>query len=280
MTQKGVNILYILSIIGVVTLGVLLLYDDVYYWVSGEYFDGRKEIEIADETPDIPTISTDELKAKIDSGDSFFLMDVRTPEEFQEGHIEQSVNMPLAEIENRIGKLALVKEKEIITVCDNQGCNRADQAATKLIGLGFENVKSYREGVNAWRQAGYALSTQTLDPENFIGIFKDFETQTISVEDAANKIFNEDTIVMDVQKKENHIAEHIDGSIYLEITDSAARSRDEGIAKDAQIIFYSEVGIRSKIPTESFKRAGFQNVWSLDGGLAAWIEAGQEVTSN
>ena len=45
------------------------------------------------------------LKAKIDSGDQFVLLDVREPHEFQIGRIPGSILIPLGELPKRVSEL-------------------------------------------------------------------------------------------------------------------------------------------------------------------------------
>ncbi|MBF0575151.1 rhodanese-like domain-containing protein [Dysgonomonas sp. GY617] len=67
---------------------------------------------------------------------STIIIDVRTPEEFEEGHIETSVNMPLQTLEDSL--LPLKEYKNIVIVCKSG--KRAEQAKTLLTLKGFTNV--------------------------------------------------------------------------------------------------------------------------------------------
>lgn len=62
------------------------------------------------------------------------ILDVRTKEEYQQGHIKNSLNIPLDKLENNIKKLN--KEKVIITCCASGG--RSSVAKSILKGHGFE----------------------------------------------------------------------------------------------------------------------------------------------
>lgn len=65
------------------------------------------------------------------------LVDVRTVEEFQSGHIEGSVNIPLNELESRLKELA-GKNDHIVVFCYSGG--RAGQAKKLLNNLGYNKV--------------------------------------------------------------------------------------------------------------------------------------------
>lgn len=64
--------------------------------------------------PEIPRVSLEDAKAALDSSSAIFV-DVRSAETYAESHIKDSVNIPLAEIESRIGELEA--NQWIITYC-------------------------------------------------------------------------------------------------------------------------------------------------------------------
>jgi phage shock protein E len=65
-----------------------------------------------------------------------FLVDVRTPAEFAEGHVKQSVNIPLDTIMSRIDEFK--NKSQIIVFC--RSGNRSGQAKLILEQLGISNV--------------------------------------------------------------------------------------------------------------------------------------------
>ena len=75
-----------------------------------------------------------DLKAVIDEG--AFLVDVRTPGEFAEGHVKGSVNIPLDSIPNQLAKFK--SKKNIIVFC--RSGMRSSQAKNILQQNGFTNV--------------------------------------------------------------------------------------------------------------------------------------------
>jgi rhodanese-related sulfurtransferase len=77
---------------------------------------------------------TTQMKDIISKG--AFLVDVRTPAEFAEGHVNGSVNIPLDQVQNQLAKF---KNKENIVVFCRSG-NRSSQAKSILEQNGFTNV--------------------------------------------------------------------------------------------------------------------------------------------
>lgn len=78
--------------------------------------------------------STSNLKSIIDEG--AYLVDVRTPSEFAEGHVKGSVNIPLDTIANNLQKFS--NKKNIIVFC--RSGNRSGQAKVILENNGVKNV--------------------------------------------------------------------------------------------------------------------------------------------
>jgi predicted sulfurtransferase len=70
---------------------------------------------VPDSGSDVPSVSLEQLKEKLDAGADIIVVDVRTKEDFDEGHIPGAVSIPWEEIEDRYTELP--RDKEIITYC-------------------------------------------------------------------------------------------------------------------------------------------------------------------
>jgi len=104
-----------------------------------------------EESSSTKTISASELQKKLDSGTSFLILDVREENELSGklGHLENSVNIPVGSLENRVLELENEKNREIVVVC--RSGMRAVRAAEILARNDFEKVKILRGGMIAWR---------------------------------------------------------------------------------------------------------------------------------
>jgi NADPH-dependent 2,4-dienoyl-CoA reductase/sulfur reductase-like enzyme/rhodanese-related sulfurtransferase len=89
-----------------------------------------------------------QIKAKIDSGEDFILLDVRNQKEWDRWRIEapQVKLIPQNQLLQRMNELP--RDKEIVTTC--RGGTRAYQAALVLKGAGFSNVKFAEGSITAW----------------------------------------------------------------------------------------------------------------------------------
>jgi len=94
------------------------------------------------------SITPTEVKAKIDNGDDFILLDVRTPAELQKSKLDDSrvKHIPLGALRSKVSELP--KDKEIITFCAIS--LRGYEAQRILDGFGFSNVKFMDGGLVAW----------------------------------------------------------------------------------------------------------------------------------
>jgi len=101
------------------------------------------------------TISTDDLKKKMDSADDFILINVLSEEQFRREHIPNSINIPLGEIGRRRDELD--PNKEIIVYCKSFQCEASIKAAKKLEKLGFEKVVDYEGGLKDWKNKGFPV---------------------------------------------------------------------------------------------------------------------------
>lgn len=92
-------------------------------------------------------ISAEEAKERLDSGDALVLVDVRTKEEFDAGHIESALLLPNEEILDTPPELLPDKNAEILIYC--RSGNRSAQAAKKLVAMGYTNVYDFG-GIIDW----------------------------------------------------------------------------------------------------------------------------------
>jgi adenylyltransferase/sulfurtransferase len=87
-----------------------------------------------------------DLKKKIDARDTFFLLDVREPNEYQIGRIPGSTLIPLGEVPRRLDEIP--RDKEIIVHC-KMGA-RSARAAQFLRQHGYQRVKNLKGGILDW----------------------------------------------------------------------------------------------------------------------------------
>ncbi len=93
-------------------------------------------------------ISVAQAAAKRDQG--AFILDVRQPEEWNEGHIPDATLIPLGELPNRLNEVP--KDREVVVVC--RSGNRSQQGRDILRGAGYTLITSMAGGMNDWQSQG------------------------------------------------------------------------------------------------------------------------------
>ena len=93
-------------------------------------------------------ITPDEAKALMDSEEGYIILDVRTPEEFAERHIEGAILIPDYEIGEKAESILTDKEQLILVYC--RSGRRSKNAANELATLGYTNIKEFG-GINDWK---------------------------------------------------------------------------------------------------------------------------------
>ena len=92
-------------------------------------------------------ISGAEAKALMDSESGYIIIDARTQEEYDEGHIPGAILIPEYEIADRAEKELPDKDQMILVYC--RSGRRSKIAAEELVKLGYTNVKEFG-GIIDW----------------------------------------------------------------------------------------------------------------------------------
>jgi rhodanese-related sulfurtransferase len=93
----------------------------------------------------VPEILAEDLKSRLDNGDSLFLLDVRDEYEFEISNIGGHL-IPLPELPKRLGELNA--NQEIVAVCKMGP--RGVKAVELLQRQGFRKVSNLHGGIHAW----------------------------------------------------------------------------------------------------------------------------------
>jgi rhodanese-related sulfurtransferase len=92
-------------------------------------------------------VTPEEVKSRLDAGESFTLLDVREPWEQEKAWIVGAKLMPMGEVPSRAHQ-ELDPEEYVVVIC-HHGV-RSMNVTAWLRQQGFENVQSMRGGIDAW----------------------------------------------------------------------------------------------------------------------------------
>ena len=101
----------------------------------------------AEDAPAYRQVSSDEAAAMMASESDYLILDVRTREEYEQGHIPGAVCVPNESIGS--GELSALPRKDQLILVYCRSGNRSKQAAQKLADAGYTNIVEFG-GILSW----------------------------------------------------------------------------------------------------------------------------------
>jgi len=83
----------------------------------------------------------------------FMMLDVRTPDEYAEGHIKGAKLIPIQELAGRLAEVP--HDKQVYLYCHSGA--RSARASKLLADHGYTNIENIKGGIVAWKNAGYPV---------------------------------------------------------------------------------------------------------------------------
>jgi rhodanese-related sulfurtransferase len=102
-----------------------------------------------EEGPISTNVTIEESKDLINDMEDLLILDVRTKGEFDAGHIEGSIQIPVDELEDRINELEEYRGNPILVYC--RSGNRSSQAVNILLNNEFGEIYHMNEGFMNWK---------------------------------------------------------------------------------------------------------------------------------
>ncbi len=239
----------------------------------------------------IPSLTPDEIVARLSQNERLIILDSRTREEYERNHVPGAFSTPGAELPRRIRTIVDAPENQGATIVVNcAGRTRSILGADVLIRMGLENdVFALENGTMAWSMAGHELESgdgadidvasapaaQQIVREFADRVAAEDGVGTISVAEFKS-LSDSNTLhyALDVRLPHEYEAGHIPGTVSLP-GGQVALAADEVVAvNQAPIVLVSETGARAKISGSYMRQIGYPNVLALDGGIAAWRDNG------
>jgi len=100
-------------------------------------------------------ISQQEVMQGMQNHQNMLLIDVRTPEEFESGHVPGAINIPYTELAARLKEIPSQQDKDLIVYCETG--RRANIAENTLEKAGINHVRHLEGDMSAWRQANLPI---------------------------------------------------------------------------------------------------------------------------
>jgi rhodanese-related sulfurtransferase len=86
------------------------------------------------------------------------------------------------------------------------------------------------------------------------------------------------TVVVDVRSADEFAAGHLRDAKHIPLADLANRIGELDKSKNRTVVVVCQTGARADKAARQLQAAGFEDVYALEGGQAAWIAAGLPVT--
>jgi rhodanese-related sulfurtransferase len=237
----------------------------------------------------VAEIGPDELRAWMDEGREFLLLDSRTPEEHASATLPGSRSLPGGELALRFGAIAPPPGVPVVVHC--AGRTRSIMGARTLARLGVENVLALRNGTMGWAMAGNALehgSRRTAPPvvDAAERAAADARVRALAEADGVRPIdaaglralqaqaAGRTVYFVDVRSREEFGAGHIPGFTWFP-GGQAVQTTDELVAVwDATVVLTCDGWARAGMTASWLRQLGLPDVRVLDGGTPAWVAAG------
>lgn len=210
--------------------------------------------------PDEKYITGEELYPLVIAGPhraGYALFDVRPSSRFAEGHIPTARPLPLDKMAELRDRLPENKDTLLIFYCGGEHCTLSMMAAQIAHDWGYENVRIYQDGNPDWlRRGNVLLSTQDFVHERM-----------------------QKAVVLDLRGPDKAAQGHIPSAVAVDMADIRTLRDQFPADRRAYVILYAEEeGWEQLAPlVREIHSWGYHRISMLEGGFAAWRQAGLPV---
>jgi len=206
-------------------------------------------------TGDPQPLSADQAREAIAKGAC--VLDVRSPEEYGQGHIPGAINVWIEspQFSSRVGWFVPADAPVVLVAASPTDLTRAVQGMSRI---GFDAVAGHVQwGMTEWRSHGLPVAT----------------VPQISVHDLATmREERPDLVVIDVREPFEWDEGHIDGALHLPMGEAVRRMADVPAARPKAVLCAG--GLRSSTVISALSREGMTGWYNVIGGMTAWHKGG------
>lgn len=174
--------------------------------------------------------------------ENYLVIDVRSPEEYNAGHVKHAINMPLDKLESRLSEIDSYKQKNIVTVC-NTG-KKSGKAQELLQKKGFEHVQ------NAAGVKDFAYTTMT-------------KAKSVLGPQFAQLVKQGNATIIDFRDEKDYQQGHMKGALHA--TPDTVLTMLDQIPKDKPVLTYCYSGNRSFAGAHKLAEQGYDVTNAIDG---------------
>lgn len=256
--------------------------------------DFGEKMEVVHKVPEIDAI---ELHARMERGEKMVILDTRTPEEYRRFCIPGGQSLPGGELALRITDVTADLDPDTTVVVNCAGRTRSIIGTRILQRMGIDReIVGLKNGTSGWVLAGYELESGA-DRDELPEVTESGRAaaeeyaERCAVEDGVRLIgvdglddlirrsTSESVYFIDVRTADEYDMGRIRGFRWFPGGQCVQRSDDVAVVKNAPIVFCCDGKARATLTASWYRQLGYEEVYALDGGTAAWIEAGRPLES-
>ncbi len=236
---------------------------------AAEAYADRVAAEDGVRSLDIPTLRA--MLGRRDRETAYFI-DVRTIQEYERGHIPGFRWFPGGQVVQRSDDVLVVKNCPVVFACDKRA--RATFIASWYRQFGFEEVYAVQGGTGAWAAAGLPLEQGIAEPTPF-GLAQAREhVQRLSPQALQA---SQTAVVLCVDTSQDFARGHVPGARWVPRGWLEFQIGDLAPSRETPIAVTSHDGRNAALAGATLQELGYQHVAVLEGGMAAWQQAGLPV---
>jgi len=226
--------------------------------------ESNTEITSPTETKNIATVTAPEVQARLQAGDDFILLDIRTRIEYAEEHVAGATNIPLEELEKM--KKYLPTDIDIIVMCDGSKCQRSLGGSEQLLDWGFKRVQNFAGGTEAWKAEAYPTTIGVVSEVRFLKIPQLTATELKTSLDSGVGIN-----LIDVRSALEFSQGHIPGARNISFVDVETMAQNNALNLDSNIVVYgADNPVKAEMAAQTLLANGAKEISILSGGYTAW----------
>ena len=182
-------------------------------------------------------IGIEQVKAMVDAGDPYMLVDARPYKKFLAGHIPSSVSIPDTGFEAKAGLLPADKSLPLVFYCGGYKCKLSHKSAAKARALGYTNTMIAEAGYPAWKELYGGSAAVEVKGGTEEGSIDPAQFKKILAENP------ESIMLVDVRDADEFQAGHIPSAVNIPVDQLEKRIGE--LPADKPVVFVCTTGARS-----------------------------------